>query len=155
MIYNIESLYLKAESNGLKGAVKARDEHIDSLRQAMQLEHKHDLLPPHSPWWKFWKKSWSRHAWFSSQPSRGVPEPFQKSPDPGTLLRKIPHTPPKLNFADNSILSVGWSLLNYAVLPSVRSIQVVGDSLFLTCRRLVIESSTTHSHTIGNLTTWL
>ena len=35
-------------------------------------------------------------------------------------------------------------LLNYAVLPSVRSIQVVGDSC-TTCRRLVIESSTTHS----------
>jgi hypothetical protein len=32
MIYNIESL-LEAENDGLKGAVKARDEHIDSLRQ--------------------------------------------------------------------------------------------------------------------------
>jgi hypothetical protein len=41
MIYNIESS-LEAENDGLKGAVKARDEHIDSLRQAMQLlEHKH------------------------------------------------------------------------------------------------------------------
>ncbi len=50
---------LEAENDGLKGAVKARDEHIDSLRQAMQLlEHKHELSsPPHSPWWKFWKKS--------------------------------------------------------------------------------------------------
>ncbi|HIF6248910.1 TPA: helix-turn-helix domain-containing protein, partial [Raoultella ornithinolytica] len=46
-------------NDGLKGAVKARDEHIDSLRQAMQLlEHKHEpSSPPHSPWWKFWKKS--------------------------------------------------------------------------------------------------
>ena len=50
---------LEAENNGLKGAVRARDEHIDSLRQAMQLlEHKHEpSSPPHSPWWKFWKKS--------------------------------------------------------------------------------------------------
>ena len=50
---------LEAENDGLKGAVKARDEHIDSLRQAMQLlEHKHDpSSPAHSPWWKFWKKS--------------------------------------------------------------------------------------------------
>ena len=50
---------LEAENDGLKGAVKARDEHIDSLRQAMQLlEHKYEpSSPPHSPWWKFWKKS--------------------------------------------------------------------------------------------------
>ena len=50
---------LEAENDGLKGAVKARDEHIDSLRQAMQLlEHKHEpSSPPHSPWRKFWKKS--------------------------------------------------------------------------------------------------
>ena len=50
---------LEAENDGLKGAVKARDERIDSLRQAMQLlEHKHEpSSPPHSPWWKFWKKS--------------------------------------------------------------------------------------------------
>ena len=50
---------LEDENDGLKGAVKARDEHIDSLRQAMQLlEHKHEpSSPPDSPWWKFWKKS--------------------------------------------------------------------------------------------------
>ncbi|EHP6399725.1 helix-turn-helix domain-containing protein [Escherichia coli] len=50
---------LEAENDGLKEAVKARDEHIDSLRQAMQLlEHKNEpSSPPHSPWWKFWKKS--------------------------------------------------------------------------------------------------
>ena len=50
---------LEAENDGLKGAVKARDEHIDSLRQAMQLlEHKHEpSSPSDSPWWKFWKKS--------------------------------------------------------------------------------------------------
>ncbi|MDM4530599.1 MULTISPECIES: helix-turn-helix domain-containing protein [Klebsiella] len=50
---------LEAENDGLKGAVKARDEHIDSLRQAMQLlEHKHEASSQvHSPWWKFWNKS--------------------------------------------------------------------------------------------------
>ncbi|MBS6113842.1 MAG: helix-turn-helix domain-containing protein [Citrobacter freundii] len=50
---------LEAENDGLKGAVKARDEHIDSLRQAMQLlEHKHEASSQvHSPWWQFWKKS--------------------------------------------------------------------------------------------------
>ncbi|WP_323811637.1 hypothetical protein SNM26_28715 (plasmid) [Klebsiella pneumoniae subsp. pneumoniae] len=32
---------LEAENDGLKGAVKARDEHIDSLRQAMQLLENH------------------------------------------------------------------------------------------------------------------
>ncbi|TRI42769.1 DNA-binding protein, partial [Salmonella enterica subsp. enterica serovar Amager] len=38
---------LEAETDGLKGAVKARDEHIDSLRQAMQLlEHKHEPSSP-------------------------------------------------------------------------------------------------------------
>jgi hypothetical protein len=49
MIYNRIAL-LEAENDGLKGAVKARDEHIDSLRQAMQLlEHKHEpSSPPHS-----------------------------------------------------------------------------------------------------------
>ncbi|MGK3472564.1 hypothetical protein ACSLOS_32155, partial [Klebsiella pneumoniae] len=42
---------LEAENDGLKGAVKARDEHIDSLRQAMQLlEHKHEpSSPPENP----------------------------------------------------------------------------------------------------------
>ncbi len=41
---------LEAESDGLKGAVKARDEHIDSLRQAMQLlEHKHEPSSPPIP----------------------------------------------------------------------------------------------------------
>ncbi len=35
---------MKLENDGLKGAAKARDEHIDSLRQAMQLEHKTNLL---------------------------------------------------------------------------------------------------------------
>lgn len=51
---------LKTENEGLKGAVNARDEHINSLRQAMQLlEHKQDKQvtdnSPHSSWWKFWK----------------------------------------------------------------------------------------------------
>ncbi len=52
---------LQAENTGLKDAVNARDEHISSLRQAMQLlEHKQ--LPSETPnptasfWWKFWKK---------------------------------------------------------------------------------------------------
>ncbi|EQB4819390.1 TPA: helix-turn-helix domain-containing protein [Citrobacter amalonaticus] len=52
---------LRAENAGLKDAVNARDEHISSLRQAMQLlEHKQPLsdIPnlTASPWWKFWKK---------------------------------------------------------------------------------------------------
>jgi len=47
---------LEIENSSLKGAVTARDEHIDSLRQAMQLiEHKKEpSLSPSSPWWKFW-----------------------------------------------------------------------------------------------------
>jgi hypothetical protein len=82
MIYNIESL-LEAENDGLKGAVKARDEHIDSLRQAMQLlEHKREpSSPPHSPWWKFWKNPDPAMLEFSSPAIPGVPEPSQKSPD--------------------------------------------------------------------------
>jgi len=49
---------LEIENTSLKGAVAARDEHIDSLRQAMQLiEHKKELsLSPSSPWWKFWDR---------------------------------------------------------------------------------------------------
>lgn len=52
---------LQAENAGLKDAVNARDEHISSLRQAMQLlEHKQPRsdIPnlTASPWWKFWKK---------------------------------------------------------------------------------------------------
>lgn len=52
---------LQAENAGLKDAVYARDEHISSLRQAMQLlEHKQPLsdIPnlTASPWWKFWQK---------------------------------------------------------------------------------------------------
>ncbi len=41
MIYNIELLYLKPKTMVLKGLLRLGDEHIDSLRQAMQLlEHK-------------------------------------------------------------------------------------------------------------------
>lgn len=49
---------LEAVNDGLKGAVKARDEHIDSLRQAMQLlEHKQENPPvTEAPWWRFWQK---------------------------------------------------------------------------------------------------
>jgi len=49
---------LEIENDSLKGAVKARDEHIDSLRQAMQLiEHKKESLSQtKSIWWKFWGK---------------------------------------------------------------------------------------------------
>lgn len=52
---------LQAENAGLKDAVNARDEHISSLRQAMQLlEHKQLSSempnPTTSPWWRFWKK---------------------------------------------------------------------------------------------------
>lgn len=47
---------LEIENTSLKGAVTARDEHIDSLRQAMQLiEHKIESSPQtKSIWWKFW-----------------------------------------------------------------------------------------------------
>jgi len=49
---------LEIENTSLKGAVAARDEHIDSLRQAMQLiEHKKEpSLSPSSRWWKFWDR---------------------------------------------------------------------------------------------------
>ncbi|ENU4088652.1 helix-turn-helix domain-containing protein [Enterobacter asburiae] len=52
---------LQTENTGLKDAVNSRDEHISSLRQAMQLLG-HKQLPSEmpnptaSPWWKFWKK---------------------------------------------------------------------------------------------------
>ena len=51
---------LQAENAGLKDAVNARDEHISSLRQAMQLlEHKQSASDtqnvPAKPWWQFWK----------------------------------------------------------------------------------------------------
>lgn len=51
---------LQAENAGLKDAVNARDEHINSLRQAMLLlEHKQGTADPqHVPaksWWQFWK----------------------------------------------------------------------------------------------------
>lgn len=50
---------LQAENAGLKDAVNARDEHISSLRQAMQLlEHKQSTSDPQKvpakPWWHFW-----------------------------------------------------------------------------------------------------
>lgn len=48
---------LQLENSGLKEAVNARDEHIQSLRHAMQLlEHKSDNPGLPSPWWKFWKR---------------------------------------------------------------------------------------------------
>lgn len=51
---------LQTENAGLKDAVNARDEHISSLRQAMQLlEHKQNAPDPQSvpakSWWQFWK----------------------------------------------------------------------------------------------------
>lgn len=51
---------LQAENVGLKDAVNARDEHISSLRQAMQLlEHKQSVSDlqnvPAKSWWQFWK----------------------------------------------------------------------------------------------------
>ena len=51
---------LQAENAGLKDAVNARDEHISSLRHAMQLlEHKQSASDPQSvpakSWWQFWK----------------------------------------------------------------------------------------------------
>lgn len=52
---------LQAENAGLKDAVNARDEHINSLRQAMQLlEHKQSVSDPQNvpakPWWQFWRR---------------------------------------------------------------------------------------------------
>ena len=52
---------LQAEIAGLKDAVNARDEHISSLRQAMQLlEHKQSVSDPQKvpakPWWQFWRR---------------------------------------------------------------------------------------------------
>ncbi len=76
----------------------------------------------------------------------GVPEPSQKSPDPGTLLTtKNTHTPRKIKILQiTPYYQLVRFLLNYAVLPSVRSIQVVGDSCYdlPTTRH---KSSTTHS----------
>ena len=51
---------LQAENAGLKDAVNARDEHINSLRQAIQLlEHKQGTVNPQhvsaKSWWQFWK----------------------------------------------------------------------------------------------------
>ena len=140
MIYNIESL-LEAENDGLKGAVKARDEHIDSFVRlcSFWLQARTFFTP--FPWWKFWKNPDPAMLEFPLRPSRA----FLNLPKIARSLN-APHSknihPAKLNFADNSLISVSWLLLNYAVLPSVRSIQVVGDSC-TTCRRLVIESSTT------------
>lgn len=92
---------LEAENDGLKGAVKARDEHIDSLRQAMQLlEHKHEpSSPPHSPWWKFWKNPDPPCLSFPLRPSRGVPEPSQnRQIREHSSPRKIPTHHAKLKF---------------------------------------------------------
>ncbi|MEF4645327.1 helix-turn-helix domain-containing protein [Escherichia coli] len=52
---------LQAENAGLKDAVNARDEHISSLRQAMQLlEHKQSVSDPQNvpakSWWQFWRR---------------------------------------------------------------------------------------------------
>ncbi len=77
MIYNIESLYLKL-NDGLKGAVKARDEHIDSLIQAMQLlEHKHEPSSTPFPVVEILKRIPPCLSFL--RPSQGVPEPSQKS----------------------------------------------------------------------------
>lgn len=51
---------LKQEIEHLNTLVSAKESHIDSLKQAMQLlEHKKEPLQPQSvsssPWWKFWK----------------------------------------------------------------------------------------------------
>jgi hypothetical protein len=49
---------LEAENDGLKGAVKARDEHIDSfVRLCSFWSTSAGLLHHPFPWWKFWKKS--------------------------------------------------------------------------------------------------
>ncbi len=64
---------LEAENDGLKGAVKARDEHIDSLRQAMQL---------------LW--STSTNLLHHPIPRGGV---FWKNPDPAMLEFSSPAIP--------------------------------------------------------------
>jgi len=50
---------LQQENEALKEAVAARDEHIESVRQAMLLlEHKKETALPVLPagkWWQFWK----------------------------------------------------------------------------------------------------
>ncbi len=104
------------------------------------------------------KNPQSRHAWgFLSRPSRRRSYLPKNRRDPGTLLTtKNTHTPRKIKILQITpyYQLVGF-YLNYAVLPSVRSIQVVGDSC-TTCRRTrhrVIDDSL---HTISNLwTTWL
>lgn len=53
---------LKQEVEHLRTLVSAKDSHIDSLKQAMQLlEYRKEPavtpLPPRSPWWRFWKSS--------------------------------------------------------------------------------------------------
>lgn len=55
-------MLLQAENVGLKDAVNARDEHISSLRQAMQLlEHRQSASDPQNvpvkSWWQFWKSN--------------------------------------------------------------------------------------------------
>ena len=64
-VYRMKLLGAKVNSvttgtQTLKDAVNARDEHISSLRQAMQLlEHKQSASDPQSvpakSWWQFWK----------------------------------------------------------------------------------------------------
>ncbi len=71
---------LEAENDGLKGAVKARDEHIDSLRQAMQLLEQASFTTPF-PVVEILKNPDPAMLEFSSPAIRGVPEPSQKSPD--------------------------------------------------------------------------
>lgn len=53
---------LKQEVEHLRTLVSAKDSHIDSLKQAMQLlEYRQEPivspLLPRSPWWRFWKSS--------------------------------------------------------------------------------------------------
>jgi hypothetical protein len=67
----------------LKGLFKARDEHIDSLKQAMQLlEHNHEPSSPPIPrGGNSGKNPDPVMLPFSSPAIPGVPEPSQKSSD--------------------------------------------------------------------------
>ncbi len=95
MIYNIESLLLEAENDGLKGAVKARDEHIElpsSGYTASGAQARTFFTTPF-PLVEILEKINPAILEFSLSGHRGVPEPSQKSPRSGNTPHheKIPH----------------------------------------------------------------
>ncbi len=101
MIYNIEAL-LEAENDGLKGA-KARDEHIDSLRQgyaASGAQARTFFTTPIPRGGKILEKSWSRHAWvfLSGHPGAFLNLPKNRQIREHSSPRKIPTHHAKLKF---------------------------------------------------------